>query len=283
MRLTVSGQISFGWLVQPFVNGIAGAPVRKGSAIGKHVAFTWDGKDSRNAIVRDGTYRITIWTADASNNQASATRLVTVDRRPAAVALTASSSFISPDADGHWDRTTLAMHGDEAISGTVRLIDQRHAIVRLWAISAATAGSWIWDGRDRAGRIVADGRYLAQVIGLDRAGNRTVRQLPLTVDRTIRSLTWLKPSFVPRVGQTDHATLRLARPARVTVAIYQGSTLVRTIWTNRPFAAGAYGWTWNGRNAAGALVRPGLYTALIAATSSIGTSQATRVVTVRVR
>lgn len=283
MRLTVSGQISFGWLVQPLVNGIAGAPVRKGSAIGKHVAFTWDGKDSRGAIVPDGTYRITIWTADASNNQASATRLVTVDRRPAVIALAASSSFISPDGDGHWDRVTLSMHGDEAIRGTVRLLDGRHGIVRLWPIGGATAATWSWDGRDRGGRIVADGRYLLQVIGLDRAGNRTVSQLPLTVDRTIRSLTWLKPSFVPRVGQTDHATMTLVRPARVTVAIYQGSTLVRTIWTNRPFAAGAFGWTWNGRDAVGALVRPGLYTARIAATSSIGTSHATRVVTVRVR
>jgi len=91
------------------------------------------------------------------------------------------------------------------------------------------------------------------------------------------------PWFVPRVAQTDHASVALVRPATVSVAIYQGPTLVRTIWTNRRFAAGAYGWTWNGRNAAGALVRPGLYTALVTATSSIGTSRASRVVTVRIR
>ena len=103
------------------------------------------------------------------------------------------------------------------------------------------------------------------------------------VDRTIRSITWSRVSFVPKAAQTDRLTLLLSRTATVTVSIYQGSTLVRSIWTRRTFAAGAYVWTWNGRTSTGALAKPGVYSVVVDATSWIGTSRLTRVVTVRIR
>ena len=60
---------------------------------GKTVAFTWDGRNNAGAVVGDGTYRITVWTADASNNRAAAQKIVTVDRRPAAIGLGASPTL----------------------------------------------------------------------------------------------------------------------------------------------------------------------------------------------
>ncbi len=66
----------------------------------------------------------------------------------------------------------------------------------------------------------------------------------------------------------------------MTVAIYRGSTLVRTIWTNQPMAAGTHAWVWNGRNAAGAMVPRGRYAVRVAATTSLGASVQTRVVIV---
>ena len=73
----------------------------------------------------------------------------------------------------------------------------------------------------------------------------------------------------------------LRRAARVTVSIYQGSTLVRRVWTDRQLAAGTATWTWNGRTAAGALVRPGSYRVVVEATSWIGWSSYGRGVTVK--
>ncbi len=80
-------------------------------------------------------------------------------------------------------------------------------------------------------------------------------------------MTWARSSFTPRAGQKDRLTLVLRRKATVTVAIYQGSTLVRRIWTGRALAAGTYGWTWNGKTAAGAFVKPGTYRVVVDATS----------------
>jgi flagellar hook assembly protein FlgD len=280
VRATVRGHIKFGWSVARFANGVAGSAIRSGNVTGKTVAYTWDGRDNAGKLVPDGPYRITVWAADASNNRASVAKVVTVDRRAAALGLAAHRSFVSPDGNGHDDTTGLVIRADEAITGTARILDKRGATVRRWTLTAATRKDWSWTGRDKHGRVVSDGRYTLRVKGLDRAGNQTVRDLGITVDRTIRSLSWARSSFVPRAGVKDRFTMVLRRPATVTVAIYQGSTLVRKIWTGRRLGTGTHGWTWSGKTAAGVHVKPGRYKVVVEATSSIGWSRFARGVTV---
>jgi spore germination protein YaaH/flagellar hook assembly protein FlgD len=281
VRIAVTGHIRFGWTVQRFIDGAAGPSLRSGSTTGKVVAYTWDGKDSAGKAAGDGTYRITVWTADASNNRASVSKLVTVDRRRAVITAASSAGFISPNGDGRSDRTTLSWRADERISGQARLFGTGNTTVRRWTITAGTAGSWVWDGRNTAGTIVGDGRYTLRIVGLDPAGNQTTRDQAVRVDRTIRSVAWAHSAFTPRARQTDRVTFALRRKATVTVAIYAGSTLVRRIWTNRVLAAGTYGWTWNGKTAAGAFVKPGAYRVVVHASSWIGPSSFARSVTVR--
>ena len=281
VRVTVTGHLRFGWAVQSFVDGTVGPALLTGSVVGKTVVFTWDGRNAAGAVVPDGAYRITVWTADASNNRASITKVVTVDRRAAGVTLGASPGFISPNGDGHFDRLTLSWRADERIAGAARIFDRNGTTVRGWTIAGGTAGSWAWNGRNTAGTIVADGRYTFRVKGLDRAGNQTIREMIVRVDRTIRSLTWARSAFTPKAGQKDRLTFVLRRKATVTVAIYQGSTLVRRIWTGRALPAGTYGWTWSGKTAAGAFVKPGTYRVIVDATSSIGPSRFARGVIVR--
>jgi hypothetical protein len=278
--LTVTGYVKYGWVIAPFVDGVAGTAIRSGSTTGPTVAVTWDGKRTDGSIAPDGTYRITVWTADASDNRSSVAKVVSIDTRPAIVTSSAVPIWFSPNGDGRSDRTTLRMTADTALTGTTRLINSRGVVVRTFPISGLTAAAWSWDGKDRTGRVVPDGRYTYRVDGLDRAGNRTVRNLTVRVDRTIRSVRWAASSFRPSAGQTDRLTFAIARRASVTVAIYQGSTLVRRIWTGRVLAAGSYGWTWNGRNSSGVRVKPGKYNAVVTATSWIGPSTYDRAVTV---
>ncbi|MEP6637943.1 MAG: glycosyl hydrolase family 18 protein [Chloroflexota bacterium] len=281
MRVSVTGHLRYGWVVRSFVDGSPGSSLRSGSYAGKNVVYTWDGRTATGALARDGAYQITLWMADASDNRASVSRVVTVDRRPAGVGVSAASSFISPDGDRHSDTTALTMKADEPITGAARIFDKNGATVRRWTFSRATAASWAWDGRNAAGTTVGDGRYTFRVKGLDRAGNATTRDITLRVDRTIKSVTWAHGSFIPRAGATDRLSFAFRRPATVSVSIYGGSTLIRRIWTNHPTAAVTYAWTWNGKTATGALVRPGTYRAVVEATSSIGPSRFTRNVTVR--
>jgi flagellar hook assembly protein FlgD len=175
------------------------------------------------------------------------------------------------------------MHADSWISGSARLIDRHGTSIRKWTFKKATAGSWVWNGKSTAGRTVPDGRYILRVGGYDRAGNSTVRDLAVLVDRTIRSVAWSRASFIARSRQTSRVSFVLGRAASVTVGIYSGATLVRPIWQDRAFAAGRHGWTWNGRTSAGVMLKPGSYRVVVIARSSIGSSTLTRNVIVRAR
>ncbi len=152
VRVTATGLIRYGWTVQPIVNGVVGTAVRTGGAPGRGAGFTWDGRDDKGRIVADGSYRITVWTADASNNRAAVAKDVIVDRRPATVTARSSSSFISPNGDGHADGMTLSMTADEAITGSARVFDSHGTTVRRWAFSKVTRGSWGWNGRNSCRR-----------------------------------------------------------------------------------------------------------------------------------
>jgi len=199
------------------------------------------------------------------------------------VGSTASPYSISPDGDGRLDKTTLRWTASQRITGTGRIINRTGATVRSWALVAGTAGAASWDGRNARGTIVYDGRYRYRVDGYDQAGNRAIRDISVNVDRTIASMAWSDGSFDPRAGQRSQLSFRLRRAASVTVAIYQGSTLVRRIWTSRTLSATTYRWTWNGKTASGAYVKPGRYRAVVTATSWIGVSRGARSVTVEAR
>ena len=116
--------------------------------------------------------------------------------------------------------------------------------------------------------------------GLDGAGNLSTRDLSVRVDRTIRSLTWSPGSFVPAAGQKARVSFVLSRWASVTLSIY-GGTFLRDIWKARPLGAGTYSWTWDGRTASGASLKPGTYRAIVTATNGFGTSTMTRPIVVK--
>jgi flagellar hook assembly protein FlgD len=264
----------------PLIDGVAGPAIRSGSLPAGSVTYTWDGRRPDGSGVPDGTYRITIWTADASNNRSSVAKLVTMDTRPATVSTGATPVSISPNGDGRWDRTSLRLSADSTVSGKARILGPTGTTIRSWSVPSGRSGAWTWSGTTVGGSVVADGRYTFRVEAFDRAGNRTLRDTPILVDRTIKSQSWTVTSFRPSAGASSRIAFSLVRKATVSVAIYRGTTLVRRVWVNRPLAPGAYRWTWNGRTAAGALVSPGSYRAIVTATSWVGTSRSARPVTV---
>ncbi len=280
MKVAVTGHLRFGYAVEPWFDNRAGTAVRSGIVENKDVTYTWNGTRFGGATVPDGPYRITIWTADASNNRASVQKVVTVDTKAPVLHSSVSPTSISPDGDRRADSAVLRTTSDSTVSGRVRVLAASGSEVRAWAMSAGTSGSWTWDGRNGTGTTVPDGRYKFRVDGRDVAGNLTTLDAPVSVDRTIRSLGWTASSFRPSSGGSSRIAFTLGRKATVSVAIYRGSTLIRTVWTNRALAAGAYHWSWNGRTATGARVPSGTYRAVLSATSWIGPSSASSTVAV---
>jgi len=281
VALTASGFVRYGWRVEPFFDGIAGMPVLEGGADGTAAQFTWDGRGADGAAVPDGPYQVTVWTADASDNRSQVQQLVTIDTQFAALTSTAAPSTISPNGDRRFDVTSLGLASSEPVTGRARVMDGNGVAVRTWKFSGVATGQWTWDGMDATGKSVADDIYSFRLDGVDAAGNGTVLQTPVLVDRTIGNITWARAWFKPKLGQTDRLSLKLTRPAVVSVSIYQGKTLIRRIWIDRTMERGTWTWAWNGRNGHRELVEPGVYTASVSATSPFGVSRLTRTVTVR--
>jgi spore germination protein YaaH/flagellar hook assembly protein FlgD len=281
VSVSATGLIRYGWTVEPFADGIAGAPIVQGSVDGESVAYTWDGHAQDGSLAPDGTYRVTVWAADASDNRSSVEQLVTVDNVAPVLTSAATPGSISPNGDRRSDAATLGMASSEPVSGVVRILDKARVVVRAWRFGPEGAGSWTWDGQDAAGKAVRDGRYTFKVDSMDPAGNQATQEIPVLVDRTIGSLRWSTSSFKPKAHQTDRVSFSLTRPATVTVSIWQGTTFVRRIWTDRAAAAGSFTWTWDGRTGHHELVGPGTYRVSITATSWVGVSALARTVTVK--
>ncbi len=281
VSVSVTGLIRYGWAVAPFVDGTAGAPIVEGSVDGESVAYTWDGRAADGSVAPDGTYVVTVWTADASDNRSSVQALVTLDNLAPVLASSVAPASISPNGDRRSDSATLALAGSEPVNGVARILDKARVVVRAWKFGPATAGTWTWDGTDATGKTVRDGVYTLKLDGVDPAGNQTVQEMPIRVDRTIGSLRWTASSFRPKAHQTDRVSFSLTRPATVSVAIYQGTTFIRRIWTDRVASAGTFSWTWDGRTGHHELVAPGTYRVSLTATSWIGVSTLTRTVTVK--
>ena len=175
-KLSATGLTVWGYAVQPVSGATVGAAIRSGSQAGRSPSLTWDGKNQGGALVNDGTYRLTLWTADASDNRAERRFTVTVDRTAAAVTSAASRGYFSPDGDGHIDTLPLSWKGNEALTGVVRIRNSAGTSVRAWSFTKKTSWKTSWTGRTAAGAVVPAGRYIFRVDGRDRAGNRTDRR-----------------------------------------------------------------------------------------------------------
>ncbi|MEO5940883.1 MAG: FlgD immunoglobulin-like domain containing protein, partial [Candidatus Limnocylindrales bacterium] len=271
VRLVASGADRWTFTGAP----IGGAPIVSAGGPGGTAAVTWGGRSSAGTMVPDGLYKLVLTAIDAAGNRAARAWTVRVDRTPARLRPSAAPGLFSPNGDGLVDTTLLAWTATEPITGNARVY-LGTTLIRSWTVTAAGSGVIGWNGTDSAGRGVADGRYTFRVAGRDAAGNLTVAAASVAVDRTLSAVRWNRPAFYPQDGDGLVPTAAIAysmkRSAFVSIGIYSGASLIRSVLVERALGAGSHGWTWDGRNANGVFVARGTYTARVTARTAIGTS-----------
>ena len=259
VAIAASGATSWQFSATSLSGSTAGATVAVAAGSGGSAAVTWTGRSTAGPVVADGLYRLTLSALDAAGNRAWRSWQVRVDRTPASIAATAPPTF-SPNGDGVADTARLAWTASERVTGTVRIV-KGATVIRTWAITSAAAGAVSWNGLTSSGAAAPDGTYTLRVSGRDAAGNPGVRSIPIVVDRTLSTVGWSRAAFHPRdsdaLAPSARISFNLRRTAAVSVAIYAGTTLVRTVSTNRTLASGPQGWTWDGRDGTGASSRRG--------------------------
>jgi spore germination protein YaaH/flagellar hook assembly protein FlgD len=268
-------------LVAPLDGPAAGTVVRRLAGTGRSAAATWAGTADDGARVPDGRYRVTLRFLDPAGNPVTRSWTVVVDTTPPALAVTTSPAGFSPDGDGVADTTRIRWSSAEPVTGTLRILRDA-TVVRSWTITG-TSGGLTWNGKDAAGRIVADGRLTVRVSAADALGNRGSRSTALVVDRTAGWLRWSPTSFFAQDGDglaaTSAVSVRLKRTARVTLRILDASGAeVRRPWSDRELTAGTRSWRWDGRTSSGGWAPQGRYVAELTATSWLGTTVLRRAV-----
>jgi spore germination protein YaaH/flagellar hook assembly protein FlgD len=281
VSLVTTGATGWTFSAAPISGATISAAVRTMSGAGGSTAIAWDGRVNGGAAVADGSYRLTLGATDDAGNRVSRAWTVRVDRLGPVLGVSAPARF-SPNGDGASDTARLAWTSGETISGTARIY-RGSTLIRSWTVTKATSGAVTWTGTDSAGKAVADGTYTFRISGSDAVSNSASRSVTVVVDRTLGTVRWSRGAFYPQDGDglvaSSKVTFTLKRSSAVTLAIVSSSgAVVRTVWTKRTMAAGTWGWTWNGRNNAGALVARGNYRATVTATSTLGTSVIARTV-----
>ena len=207
---------------------------------------------------------------------------VTVDTQdPPVASATASTTLISPNADGVLDATRLALTATGATRWTARVTSAAGTLVRSASGSGATA-TLAWAGTNQDGARVADGRYTVTLAAYDAAGNAGSRAWTITVDTAGPVITpkASPASFSPNGdGSADSTTLSwtAGEAGTGTARIYRGTTLVRS-WSVA--ARTTWSTTWNGRTAGGTAVGDGTYTFKVSLKDAAGNrrSASTKVV-----
>jgi flagellar hook assembly protein FlgD len=270
------------------VEEIDGSDLQTWSGDGETASFSWDGLGSGGSPLPDGSYRLTVRGSDGLGNDGGATsRTVTIDTHAPNLDLTgAAVSASSPEAartftpNGDGQSDTLGVGYDVSQAGKLELTvrDDADAIVRhAWISAPAGSGTVTWDGRNDAGGYVADGRYEVSLRATDAAGNKsgsvkTYGQVLKVLKGATRSPTRFYAADGDKLARSTTFSFSLTRSATLdwTILRPDGSVLL-TRHAGYAAAAGAYSWTWSGKDAAGAYVPDGTYTSAVSATTSAGT------------
>jgi choice-of-anchor A domain-containing protein len=144
-----------------------------------------------------GDYTLRLRASDKIGNQAQATVAVKVKESGAIIAgIEATPGYISPNNDGVQD--TAALRLTLSRDATVSIEIDRAGVRARGLVSAvpSTAGTltYTWDGRDDAGKVVADGEYSVLASASTADGSTETVSITVVVDATAPAITLSTPA-----------------------------------------------------------------------------------------
>ena len=249
---------------------------------GREFSVPWDGLVDGIAVP-DGAYSWTVSGIDAwQNGTATGGGPLVVDTTsPIVTALVpdaATTSVLSPNADGVSDTAATQVTLSEAATIVVRVADATNTTVRSFSVAGvAGANGVLWDGRTNAGTIVPDGGYTIRFTPRDAVGNiGSGVTRPLTVVSLLgfvnSSVALFYPQDLDRFAPTTSLSFRLARPATVTWTIRnEANVVVATHLQDASIGAGTQTWVWNGRRDDGTMLPGGVYFSYVTASDGVVT------------
>ena len=275
------------WTV--LVAGAGGTLRRSFSGRGDTVDLRWDGRDAAGAVVPDGAYSVVARARAGGAEARAAAATVVVDTvPPTATEIGVVPGVFSPNSDDYADRCKVRFATPETCASRVVVVDAAGAVlgtVAGWTTAPAGERSASWDGRLSASGTPADateGAARLRVETKDAAGNAAARTATARIDRTLGFLRPRPQTISPngdRVQDRASIGFKLTRPATVVLAVTRDGATVRALG-RAAYAAGSQAVVWDGLLDDGSRAANGAYRLKATATSSLGSVDAGRWITV---
>jgi len=236
----------------------------------------WDGKNTAGVLVADGTYTYKVVATDAVGFATTVTGTLVVEGKDPVI--TAVNDTPDPFKPLGTNNSTITYTLSEGANVTVKILDANGNVVRTLVNNVAStlgAKSALWNGKNDAAVIVADGIYTYVITATDAAGKTVEATGTITVDKTapvVSEIGSTPDPFAPNGTSTTTLNYTLSEAAKVTVAVMNGTTAVKTLLSNIAQSEGANTVAWDGKNTSGAIVADGTYTFKITATDAAGSA-----------
>ena len=166
-------------------------------------SIRWDGRNSVNAIVPEGSYKARLDLRYEQGNQPSATSLpFEVDNTPPRATATAPHTTFSPS--GARSTIPFAVNTQANDEWEAAIVGSSGRKVRTWNWQGR-APQVTWDGKDNAGNAAPDGTYQFTLNSTDAAGNTASISIPnLVLDARVPRLilTASATNIAPKPNQS---------------------------------------------------------------------------------
>ncbi|RSD26980.1 S8 family serine peptidase [Mesobacillus subterraneus] len=221
----------------------------------------WNGKNGAGKKVKDGKYKLIIYTVDSQKRKSTTKRMdIIVDSiKPSAKATVTTPVF---KMDGK-SRARMKVEVKESVTINVYILTEKGTrIKKIVSTKSYNPGTHIikWDGKNSKNKYVTDGKYKYKVEVTDKAGN-TKRLF----SKNLSLQDWRMPSVEGKsvveysaLGSTSY-TFTLNKPGYVKIELFQDGKRVRTLYTSKWKSSGSHIFKWNGKNSSGELLNGNVF------------------------
>ena len=143
-----------------------------------NLIFKWDGKNEKNNLVQEGKYKIIFKVEDeAGNFKLLDEKIVSLIINYEIIVSNISYNYLSPNGDGFFDTVEIfnKISSSENILGwELNVRDEKGNIVYLLKGRGNIPEKFIFEGKDKDGKKLIDGKYIYQISANFKSGNNPV-------------------------------------------------------------------------------------------------------------
>ncbi|MCR2821430.1 S8 family serine peptidase [Lederbergia panacisoli] len=223
--------------------------------------LTWDGKNSKGKLVKDGTYKLVVSAIDSGKVKSkNSTMSIKVDTVKPTAKISLSSSTYKLDGKS---KSVSKVTVKEKVSMTAYVVTEKGSkIKKLTSNKSYNKGTITlnWNGKNDKGNYVAEGKYYILVEVKDAVGNKLSSK---TKKFTLQN--WIKPTIqatkdlVYKASGNATYNYKISKAGKVTVQIFKDGKVVRTVQSGVSKAAGTQKFVFDGKDASGKVLADGKY------------------------